>query len=78
MGYSWEHGDKEMKYQLEISTVAMAILRRTMREITPTECAERITRVFDSIYLQGKIDQITIDTEKLKELDSSIAKLGTK
>jgi len=57
-----------MKWQLEISIVAMAILRRTMREITPDECAERITKVFNTIYLQGKIDQIVIDTEKLKGL----------
>lgn len=55
-----------IKWALEISMVAMAVLRRTTREITPDECAGIITKVFQSIYLQGKIDQIVVDTEKLK------------
>ena len=60
-----------MKWQTEIGQLTMAVLRRTMREITPDECVAKLTTVLNNVYLQGKIDQITIDTERLKE---SVAK----
>ena len=55
------------KWELERMQLAMAVLRRTTKDITPVECAARMTTVLNNVYLQGKIDQIQIDIEKMEE-----------
>lgn len=65
-----------MKWQTEIFQLTMAVLRRTTREITPAECATRMTTALDNVYLQGKYDE----SKKMKELvDDAVRKaLGAK
>jgi len=71
------HGKEDgMKWQTEIFQVTMAVLRRTTREITPAECAIRITTVLDNVYMLGKYDE----SQKMKEsVDEAVQKaLGVK
>jgi hypothetical protein len=55
-----------MKWPLEITQLTMAVLRRTTREITPGECARRMTMILDNVYMKGQIAQAEQTLAELK------------
>ena len=60
-----------MKWQTEIFQLTMAVLRRTTKDITPTECATRMTTTLDNVYMLGRFDE----SKRMKELvDDTVRK----
>jgi hypothetical protein len=61
-----------MKWQAEIFQLTMAVLRRTTREITPAECATRMTTILDNVYGMGEIAEAKRILEEMKDSNDRV------
>jgi hypothetical protein len=61
-----------MKWQTEIFQLTMAVLRRTTREITPAECATRMTTVLDNVYGMGQIAEAKKILDEMKDSNEKV------
>lgn len=43
-----------MNWRVQIAELSLAVLRRTTREISPTQCYGTIDRILDQVYDMGK------------------------
>lgn len=60
---------EKISWRLQMSELALAVLRRTTKEITPAQCYTKMSSILDSVYEMGQ-------EAKRIELEANSSKKG--